>query len=114
MESTKVVQALASLAQVTRLEIYRLLVSRGPEGFSAGELVERLTIPGPTLSFHLKALANAELITARKESRFIYYAANFSQMNELVTYLTQNCCSLGAVCDPVCSPGKYLRPKKSA
>ena len=108
------VEALASLAQETRLAIYRLLVKRGPEGFAAGEIAERLGIPGPTMSFHLKALAQADLVVTRKESRFIYYAANFEQMNALVGYLSENCCSLGSACDAVCAPSKTSAKRKSA
>ena len=82
----------------SRLAVFRLLVERGPAGYPAGEIGERLEIPGPTLSFHLKELAQAGLVTARKESRFVYYTANFEQMNALVAYLTENCCSLGVSC----------------
>jgi DNA-binding transcriptional ArsR family regulator len=89
-------------------------VKRGPEGFAAGELVERLAIPGPTMSFHLKALASADLVTVRRQSRFLYYSANFERMDALVQYLTENCCSLGAVCDPACTPPKARRAMKSA
>jgi DNA-binding transcriptional ArsR family regulator len=70
------VEPLAALGQDSRLSVYRVLVKRGPQGFAAGELGERLKIPGPTLSFHLKALSHAGLVTTRKESRFIYYSAN--------------------------------------
>jgi ArsR family transcriptional regulator, arsenate/arsenite/antimonite-responsive transcriptional repressor len=104
MDQTDVVAALAALAQESRLAVYRLLVKRGPEGFAAGEIGERLAIPAPTLSFHLKELAQAGLVTARKESRFVYYTANFERMGALVAYLTENCCSLGARCTPACAP----------
>ena len=104
MKDQEVLDALAALAQDSRLAVYRLLVKRGPEGFSVGEISEKLDIPGPTLSFHLKELAQARLVTARKESRFVYYTANFVRMNGLVAYLTENCCSLGAKCAPVCAP----------
>ncbi len=104
MKPTKVVASLAALAQESRLAVYRLLVKRGPEGFAAGEIAERLKIPGPTLSFHLKSLSQAGLVSARKESRFVYYSANFERMNDLVRYLTENCCSLGTTCDPACAP----------
>lgn len=104
MNSKDAVESLAALAQDSRLAVYRLLVKRGPEGFAAGELAERLKIPGPTLSFHLKALFQAGLVTTRKESRFIYYSANFERMNDLVGYLTENCCSLGSDCGTSCAP----------
>ena len=115
MNHQEVVGALAALAQDSRLSVYRLLVRRGPEGYSVGEIGERLDIPGPTLSFHLKELTQAGLITARKESRFIYYAPAFERMNELLGYLTENCCSQGAACAPACAPVKTsARRRKSA
>jgi ArsR family transcriptional regulator, arsenate/arsenite/antimonite-responsive transcriptional repressor len=114
MKDKDLVEALGALAQDSRLAVYRLLVKRGPEGYPAGEIAERLGIPGPTLSFHLKALAQAELVTTRKESRFIYYSANFERMNGLVAYLTENCCSLGSTCDPSCAPAKPAAKRRSA
>ena len=114
MKDKQAVEALAALAQDSRLAVYRLLVKRGPEGFAAGEIAERLGLPGPTLSFHLKALAQAGLVITRKDSRFIYYTANFEQMNTLVGYLTENCCSLGSTCDAACAPPKAANRRKSA
>lgn len=115
MKHQDVVGALAALAQGSRLAVYRLLVRRGPEGYAAGEISEHLGIPGPTLSFHLKELAQAGLVTARKESRFIYYTANFERMSGLLAYLTENCCSLGVECAPACAPGSATeRKRKSA
>jgi ArsR family transcriptional regulator, arsenate/arsenite/antimonite-responsive transcriptional repressor len=87
------VKALAALAQETRLSLFRLLVQAGEKGISAGQIATELSIPNATLSFHLKELSHAGLITARQESRFIYYAANFSTMNELLAFLTENCCA---------------------
>ena len=100
MKIYSAVKALAALAQETRLSIFRILVQTGEAGLSAGQIAKELSIPNATLSFHLKELTNAGLITARQESRFIYYAANFSAMNELLGYLTENCCS-GNPCGPV-------------
>jgi len=115
MKLQEVVRALAALAQESRLAVFRLLVSRGPEGYPAGEIGELLEIPGPTLSFHLKELAQAGLITSRKESRFIYYAPAFERMNELLAYLTENCCSQGTVCATACAPKSTTsRKRKSA
>jgi len=114
MDSTDTVRALAALAQESRLAIYRLLVKRGPEGYSAGEISERLAIPGPTLSFHLKELTQAGLVTPRKASRFIYYSPALQRMQELVGYLTANCCSQGTVCDVACPPIKSSARRKSA
>jgi len=115
MKQQDVIIALAALAQDSRLAIYRLLVKRGPEGYAAGEVSERLNIAGPSLSFHLKELARAGLVTARKDGRFIYYSAQFERMNALVGYLTENCCSQGAVCAPACAPNNTIeRKRKSA
>jgi len=104
MEDHSAVDALAALAQESRLAIYRLLVKRGPEGFTPGEISGQLGIPGPTLSFHLKELARAGLVSVRRESRFMHYSASFARMNELIAYLTENCCSLGTTCDVACVP----------
>jgi len=112
MKSEHVVAALAALAQPSRLAVFRLLVARGPSGLAAGEIAERLSIPGPTLSFHLKELAQAGLVTPRKQSRFVYYAASFDRMNALLAYLTENCCGLDVTCGPACSPGPPLRRRK--
>src|SRR6516165_8864926 len=92
MESNGAVEALAALAQNSRLQVYRLLVQTGPEGLAASELAERLGIPSNTLSFHLKTLSHANLVLARQEGRFIYYSANYQQMNALLGFLTENCC----------------------
>jgi DNA-binding transcriptional ArsR family regulator len=92
MEIRTAVTALAALAQETRLSIYRLLVEAGPEGVPAGRIAEMLEVPAATLSFHLKELARAGLISSRQEKQFIYYAADFERMAELMTFLTQNCC----------------------
>jgi len=104
MDHSDAVAALSALAQDSRLAVYRVLVKRGPDGYTAGELGERLKIPGPTLSFHLKALAQAGLVSTRRDGRFIHYAAQFARMDELVGYLTENCCSLGSRCNPACAP----------
>jgi len=114
MNSRDAVESLAALAQDSRLSVYRLLVKRGPEGFAVGALADRLSIPGPTLSFHLKALAHAGLVTTRKEGRFIYYCANFARMNDLVDYLTENCCSLDKDCSTSCAPAPVATRRKSA
>lgn len=115
MKNQDVVGALAALAQESRLAVYRLLVKRGPGGLVVGDIGEKLGIPGPTLSFHLKELAQAGLVTARKESRFVYYAANFERMNALLAYLTENCCGAGAACAPACAPNPSTeRKRKSA
>jgi protein-tyrosine-phosphatase len=93
MTKASVVSALAALAQETRLEIFRLLVERGLEGAPAGEIGERLSLPSPTLSFHLNQLRHAGLVTSRRRSRLIIYTAKFRAMDSLMEYLTQNCCA---------------------
>lgn len=93
LASTQVVVALSALAQHTRLEIYRLLVSCGPQGMAAGQLAERLNVPPANMSFHFKTLSHAGLISSRQEGRFVYYAANFTVMNGMLAYLTENCCA---------------------
>jgi DNA-binding transcriptional ArsR family regulator len=100
MEMNIAIKALAALAQETRLTIFRALVQAGESGLSAGQLAKELNIPNATLSFHLKELSHAELIIARQESRFIFYSANFATMNELLSYLTENCCT-GTSCNTI-------------
>ena len=92
MENKSAVAALAALAQETRLSIFRLLVQAGPEGLAAGRVGDELEVPAATLSFHLKELTRAGLVTSRQEGRFIYYAVNFEHMAALMSFLTQNCC----------------------
>ncbi len=92
------IKALAALAQEIRLTIFRALAQAGESGLSAGQLAKELNIPNATLSFHLKELSHAELIIARQKSRFIFYSANFATMNELLSYLTENCCT-GTLCN---------------
>lgn len=92
MEIRDAVGALAALAQETRLRIFCLLIEAGPEGLSVGRIGEKLKIPGATLSFHLKELARAGLVSQRHEKQFFYYAVDFQRMAALMTFLTQNCC----------------------
>lgn len=92
METKDALAAFSALAQETRLAVFRLLVEAGPEGLSAGEISDELEIPPATLSFHLKELSAAELVSSERFSRSIVYAANFTTMQEVVRYLTENCC----------------------
>jgi ArsR family transcriptional regulator, arsenate/arsenite/antimonite-responsive transcriptional repressor len=110
MEMKMALRALAGLAQDTRLSIFRLLVEQGPEGLPAGEIVERLELANATASFHLKELTHAELVTPRQAGRFIYYSANYTTMNGLIAYLTENCCK-GNTCDIACAPAAKRRKK---
>jgi len=126
MEIKTAVAALGALAQETRVGIFRLLVEAGPDGMAAGSIGERLRVPGATLSFHLKELARAGLVSSRQDKQFIYYAADFERMAELMTYLTQNCCrgmpkecltvvetALGRCCPPAKAKPKSLKLKRS-
>jgi ArsR family transcriptional regulator, arsenate/arsenite/antimonite-responsive transcriptional repressor len=124
METKSAVVALAALAQETRLSIFRLLIEAGPEGIPAGAIGEKLEVPPATLSFHLKELSRAGLVTSRQESRFVYYMADFARMAALMTFLTQNCCkgmpqeclsvmetALGSCCAPSPTKRKPVRSK---
>ena len=114
MKADAVITALSALAHPSRLEVFRLLVKRGPEGYAPGDLGGRLEIPGPTLSFHLKELSRAGLIEARRDGRFLYYSASMENMNSLVSFLTENCCSLGSSGATSCKPAAASRSRKIA
>ncbi|HYM36072.1 MAG TPA: metalloregulator ArsR/SmtB family transcription factor [Steroidobacteraceae bacterium] len=115
MKSEAIVKALGALAQESRLDVFRLLVKRGPRGYTPGELAEKLDVPAPTLSFHLKELQHAGLAESRRDGRFLYYSANFDTMNALVNFLTENCCSLSdEACDSQCKPVNTLKRRRSA
>ena len=104
MDQKHAIAALGALAQETRLELFRLLVTCGPEGMPAGVIAERLGVIPSSLSFHLQQLVRADLITQRRLSRQLIYSAEYGTMNELMAYLTENCCGSGASCVPVCNP----------
>lgn len=97
MEEQDVVRALGALAQQVRLRVFRSLVVAGPLGLTPGALIEQLEVPAATLSFHLKELANAGLITQEREGRNLIYRASFDRMTALLGYLTDHCCS-GEAC----------------
>lgn len=99
METNFIITALAALAQESRLAIFRLLVQTGPAGLPAGRIAEALGVPSSSLSFHLKELSHARLLTSRQDGRFVIYSANFPAMNDLIAYLTENCCG-GQPCLP--------------
>ena len=99
METTEAVDKLAALSQETRLRIFRLLVEQGPQGLYAGAISEALALPPATLSFHVAHLVRAGLVSSRQEGRFIFYAAGFAAMDDLIAYLTDNCCQ-GGQCLP--------------
>ena len=117
MEQKAAIAALGALAQDTRLALFRLLVTCGPEGLPAGVIAERLAVPPSSLSFHLQQLVHAGLITQRRASRQLIYAAEYATMNALLGYLTENCCGRETACAPVCEPGIAgceTRPKITA
>lgn len=106
MDSAMVIRALGALAQEHRLAAFRLLVQAGEDGMPAGAIAEKLGVVASSMSFHLAALANAGLVTQRRQSRLIIYGANYGVMNGLMGYLTENCCG-GVPCtdqDMCCPP----------
>ncbi|RZJ14657.1 MAG: ArsR family transcriptional regulator [Haliea sp.] len=92
MESDEAVTALGALAQPVRLDVFRCLVVAGPEGLTPGTLVETLGVPATSLSFHLKELMHAGLVTQERQGRNLIYRAAFGQMKALIGYLSDNCC----------------------
>lgn len=93
------VNALAAIGHESRLVVYRLLVQAGPAGLAAGEIAQKAGMAPSSLSFHLKELVHAGLLTFRQEGRFVIYAAQFETMADLLNYLTENCCD-GEPCSP--------------
>lgn len=114
MESKSAVAALGALAQVTRLEIFRRLVVAGSQGLSVGQIAEYVAAAPATLSFHLKELVHAGLIAARQEGRFIFYGANYQTMDELLSFLTENCCAGDGDSRSMtaCTPGAPAAPAR--
>jgi ArsR family transcriptional regulator len=114
MNTAQTIAALSALAHEHRLRIYRLLVERGPEGLAAGAIAERIGLVPSSLTFHVQALQRAGLITQRRVSRQLFYAADFGTMNALVGYLTENCCGEASACAPSCRPANAaINPRKS-
>jgi DNA-binding transcriptional ArsR family regulator len=109
MEKTAAVAALAALAQDSRLDIFRLLVQAGPDGLPPGRMTERLGLPAATLSFHLTQLRYAGLVTFRREGRSLIYVAEYAAMNDLLGYLTENCCQGDAAS---CGAGTCCAPQQ--
>jgi ArsR family transcriptional regulator, arsenate/arsenite/antimonite-responsive transcriptional repressor len=109
MNPDLVIRALGALAQEHRLAAFRLLVQAGTEGMAAGAIVERLGVPASSMSFHLAQLGHAGLVTQRRESRSIIYAADYAAMTRLMGYLTENCCA-GVPCteDAGCRPSTIV------
>lgn len=113
METKHAVEALGALAHEFRLAIYRVLVERGPEGLAAGAIGEAVGLAPSSLTFHLQNLHRAGLIVQRRESRSLIYSVDFAAMNELVGYLTDNCCvgSPGS-CATDCKPASSSKTSK--
>src|ERR1700685_2656153 len=109
METSDAVAALAALAQNNRLDVYRLLVQAGPEGMQAGNVANALKLAPNTLTFHFDRLRQAGLVTVRREGRSMIYAARFDTMNELLGFLTENCCG-GA--PELCTPAAVCKPSR--
>jgi ArsR family transcriptional regulator len=104
MEEKAAVISLAALAQGMRLRVFRVLIGAAPQGMTPGELSATLDVPGSTLSFHLKELMHAGLVTQEREGRNLIYRPSIEQMNDLLAYLTAHCCQ-GADCEVVSAPG---------
>lgn len=118
MEMKEAVKALAAIGHESRLTIYRLLVQAGPPGLAAGEIAQKAGMAPSSLSFHLKELVHAGLLTSRQAGRFVMYSAQFETMAALLSYLTENCCD-GEPCMPQfspnsCAPEKSQRQRKSS
>lgn len=99
METLNAAELLSALGHESRLAIFRLLVEAGPEGINASAIGEQLGMAPATLSFHLAHLSRVRLIVGERESRFIHYSANYGVMDELIAFLTRNCCQ-GTACLP--------------
>lgn len=99
MQEPQVIRSLAALAQEVRLRAFRALVVAGQDGVTPGVLAQHLDIAANTLSFHLKELTHAGLVSQERQGRNLVYRASFTAMNELLGYLTENCCQ-GAACVP--------------
>lgn len=102
MDTKNVLSALAALAQESRLAVFRLLVQAGPEGMAATRISEQVGVQPSSLSFHLKEMTHADLVSSRQDGRFVIYSANFQTMNGVIQFLTENCCG-GNPCSPVCT-----------
>ncbi|MGB6103022.1 MAG: metalloregulator ArsR/SmtB family transcription factor [Pusillimonas sp.] len=100
METNNALEALAALAHSIRLSVFRTLVQAGPEGLPAGRIAELMNMPASSLSFHLKELYRAGLLASRQDGRSIIYSARYETMNDLLAYLTENCCG-GNPCSPI-------------
>jgi ArsR family transcriptional regulator, arsenate/arsenite/antimonite-responsive transcriptional repressor len=115
MRNDRAVTVLSALAQDNRLDVFRLLVQAGPQGMPAGRVAEATGLAPNTLTFHFDRLRDAGLVTVRREGRSMIYAARYETMNDLIAYLTENCCQ-GVPCAPeaACKPARTKRAKVTA
>lgn len=100
MNTETAVMSLAALAHKKRLEIFRLLVQTGPSGLSVGEIAAKTGVAGATLNHHLTQLNHAGLVKSRQEGRYVYHTANYPAMNDLMAFMTENCCAGQSPCGP--------------
>jgi DNA-binding transcriptional ArsR family regulator len=114
MEAKQALPCLAALAHETRLEVFRLLVRQGPSGMPAGDIAQRLAVPPPTLSFHLKELERAGLIQATRQHRQIRYATDFAGTRALLDFLMRDCCQGHPdLCGPTADPEPCCDPAQA-
>jgi DNA-binding transcriptional ArsR family regulator len=114
METLNAAELLAALGHESRLAIFRLLVEAGPDGINASAIGEQLGMAPATLSFHLAHLCRVGLISGERESRFIHYSASYNTMNELIAFLTRNCCQGNACLPPVACCDVSEKPRAKA
>lgn len=115
MDETQTIAALAALAQATRLQTFRLLVEREPEGVPAGELARLIGVPQNTMSAHLSTLANAGLVSGERQSRSIIYRADLERFRQVTLYLIKDCCGGNAeLCAPLIKELTPCCPPKEA
>ena len=113
MEKADALTALGALAQEIRLDLFRLLVTVGPDGLPAGVISEQIGVQPGSLTFHLQQLVRAGLITQRRLGRQLIYSAEYGAMNDLLAYLTENCCGRGVSCAPACNPADAFHQGES-
>ena len=114
MKASEVIGSLGALAHQHRLAIYRLLIKRGPEGLPAGVIGGKVGLGPSSLTFHLQALNRAGLIKQTREGRQLFYSADFTAMNALVSYLTDECCVAASGCTPDCAPLRAIAKARSS
>ena len=111
MKKSNAVAALAALAQENRLDVYKLLVEAGPDGLPAGQVAAALKLAPNTLTFHFDRLRGAGLVSVRRNGRSMIYAARYDTMNDLLGYLTENCCKGHDPSAAACKPARSRRAK---